>query len=966
MSDEAKTKGGPWPGRITVGTLFTTGITWCGATLWPWLRGQAAAVGRGEPPGWPTDGDALLALTGLVAVPAFCFVVFFAFNVWRELAKDDQLYKDTASGIRRWSGAARNILGRWWDRIRGWLHRGGFTRRYQKELLALRSIVDIRGLVQMEANRLELDDVYVELRAATRDASHPLPLNMTALETRERASIWDHMRYLPGGCATVIVGAPGSGKTTLLKHILLTYARNRQWRIRVRRRVPFFLELRKFPKAIGKTKDPDLPAVLRKILETNSDLEPLLKSAPEDWLEGLLKSGRCVLLLDGLDEIPDMDSRRKVADWLDRQVNHPHWRGNLFLVTSRPAGYQACPLQNARALEVQAFDSEDTRLFVEGWYLANEVIRSKATITRKVIRKRASANATKLLDRLKIHPRLSALTSNPLLLTMICLMHELGELPGSRSQLYEEICQVHLERWRRNREVTDTFNAAQKLTVLRCLAVYLMTRGLGLDGSDSKRLSTSEMLRVAYTSLDQIGVAQDAVSRKGFFTDLQHTSGLWLEWEKDHWGFAHLSFQEYLCADQWFVMPETCPVSWAPLFEDSWWRETLLLYAVKAIDLRPLVQAALAANTPRSLALLFALQRENVTLPPELQVLIKARLESALLSGDSALFALAAEAWLLLRQEAYTALDESREVGDWVTEAEFRLFLDALGPHVRRSHLPPPASAGWAMVAPLEPVLGVWFDTAELYCNWLDDRFPRYRHRLLETADLRPGGMLPASAWLTRGTLEPPNPVLSHQLRTLAQIEATQRLVQTVLNRHGLARSPARFLELIRELDRPLVTALGLSCFTANFLAYALGRALDVDLQRARRLVFGLDLDLDIQRGRELAHDLARELMSKSPPDPLTRDAIQAMPRYQDPIADHRRSVLLPLVEVTASDATLDTQARGFRRFFLACVDAVREADAGRVARIVSRVEDVLRLLDAREAGMVPRWEGIRVVRTRH
>ena len=65
----------------------------------------------------------------------------------------------------------------------------------------------------------------------------------------------------------------------------------------------------------------------------------------------------------------------------------------------------------------------------------------------RAVRIQASESAAGLLKLLRDNPALYDLTVNPLLLTMIATVHRYrGALPGSRADLYGEICQVMLSR----------------------------------------------------------------------------------------------------------------------------------------------------------------------------------------------------------------------------------------------------------------------------------------------------------------------------------------------------------------------------------------------------------------------------------------------------------------------------------------------------------------------------------------
>lgn len=736
-------------GRAARNTAFClslpTTLAWCGKTLWPWLIEQAAHWRNGQELAWPKSGQECLALIGFLAIPFAWFGMYFAWRVWKEIEEDQKLYQVTASRIAAFPPMAVDLAGRWKDWAIGsigfWFSSFSFRRRYLRELPRLRKLLDVRNLVMTQANHLELEDVYIELKTASRSIGSLAEANPVTRELRhERDSIWAYLRNLDDGIALAIVGAPGSGKTTLLKHLLLKYAWNQQWRFRVRTRIPFFVELRKLPKHLLKTESSNtLPAVLYRLLKDESDLKTLWRHCPNDWLSNQLRRGCCILLCDGLDEIADTQVRQRVSKWLNEQINHTDWHKNIFLITARPAGYASAPLTHVLNLEVQPFDWNDTRAFIQRWYQANRSITMKPGTPRREILAHAMKDAETLLTRLRDHARLSVLTSNPLLLTMVCLMHEMGQLPGSRSQLYKEICEVHLERWRRRTSSAEepnrkeTWNAEQKLSVLRPLARQLMLRGSSKSASDSKRLTTSEMLSTGKAALDHIGLSTDETSRKDFFQHLHDESGLWLQFEPDEWGFAHLSFQEYLCADSWCSNPSFTPKEneWSKYYEQSWWRECLLLYACKTTDIRPLLRAALNTKTPRSLSFLFALEGENVSIPSDLQDLVAKELELALKSQTTEVFNPAAEAWLLRQQDMnYFRYDERRDLSGWVTQAEYQLFLNSKSGRATYALYPLHQVKRYFNGSPKEAALGMTGSAAHIYCDWLNRRFPEYQHRL--------------------------------------------------------------------------------------------------------------------------------------------------------------------------------------------------------------------------------------------
>jgi len=100
-----------------------------------------------------------------------------------------------------------------------------------------------------------------------------------------------------------------------------------------------------------------------------------------------------------------------------------------------------------------------------------------------------------------------------------------------------------------------------------------------------------------------------------FLTDIQMSSGLLLEHEAGYWGFASLSFQEYLTAAHW-LEEKVIAIDWSSMVDDSWWHETLLLYAAQ-VDATPIVKACLAVNTISAITLMTQLLEEAHELRPD-------------------------------------------------------------------------------------------------------------------------------------------------------------------------------------------------------------------------------------------------------------------------------------------------------------------------------------------------------------
>lgn len=589
----------------------------------------------------------------------------------------------------------------------------GFRGRYKKQVINDHGVFNVRGLGLINTYTLALDQVYVDLRI---DPSNPQKFNLDPIAKKEivgNKPIWNFLSLQKSkssdNAALAIIGPPGSGKTTLLQHVALTFAANRQRRYRLRAYTPILLFLRDHIKTIVQENPPSL-GKLAQAHFSNQSLFPTLKP-PANWFEKHLERGKAMILLDGLDEIADLEQRKLISSWVDNQIrNYPRCR---FVLTARPQGYRDAPLHRAHVLEVQPFDSVQVRRFIESWYLANEII-SSGNRDDAGVRQRALRDANDLLQRLRVLPSLSALTVNPLLLTMIAMVHRYhGALPGSRVELYADICEVLLGRWRQTRGVSDSLTSAQKLVVLRPLAAHMMEHEL-------RDVTMVGVLPVVEEPLRRVGVTGESISR--FLSELQDSSGLLLEREVGRWSFAHLTFQEYLTAAHWLGQGIGAARDWSELVNNSWWHETLRLYAAQG-DATPVVRACLDVDSVSALTLAADCLDEARELEPSVRRATEERVIADLESVEPARRRLAAEVQLSRRLNTLQRIDDQRAIDlTYLTCAEYQLFLDdeaAEGNYHQPDHW---VDQRFAKGEALKPVKGIRPKDAEAFCRWLTQR----------------------------------------------------------------------------------------------------------------------------------------------------------------------------------------------------------------------------------------------------
>jgi len=387
----------------------------------------------------------------------------------------------------------------------------------------------------------------------------------------------------------VILGDSGSGKTTTLQFIALCFATEGWGREKLgldEARVPIRVELREYGGS-----EP-LGELLVRAVAHLGQFKPLSAQLSQDIARSLLESwmaeGRLIVLLDGLDEVPET-RRSTVAEAITRFARTDEGHRCRIVVTARTAGYRATRElgEPFGCYEIRPFTGPDDALpYAAGWLKAIAELEEE---------EEAQIRAQALLEKMEQQGGLRRVMGNPLLLRLVvALYHERGELVQSRAELYRRYVDEVLKKREQSRGTEDTrWNNRQIESALDTIAWTLQTEG---------PKTIAELARVVERQVEDVDNGEVLVGylreRLGLLTT--HDS----EQEEVVVAFRHLTFREYFVARRleqaWLADQEGAWDFLRPRLHHPDWREPVLLLAATLDETRAteLVRCILDARSP--------------------------------------------------------------------------------------------------------------------------------------------------------------------------------------------------------------------------------------------------------------------------------------------------------------------------------------------------------------------------------
>ena len=371
----------------------------------------------------------------------------------------------------------------------------------------------------------------------------------TGFRRRDIRTTIDLSAALAASDRCLMLGRPGFGKSAALRVIALDLLGDaprfpglaRRWGQRLPLFLPFNFLSEHFAVGPHSTIEDCLHQWLH-VLGAKDQVLTLLAEALQDE--------RLLLLVDGLDE---WQNRTAAATALTALTNFAQLRGLPVVATGRPLGFARIDDLGPewKRINLLPLDAARQREFAAYWFRhfhQAEASKDATAINQAVVR-----DGDEMARQLRGDPSLSELGSVPLLLSVLVYLRLSGRvLPNSRRAALEELVRTLLEDQPGKRALSamqrHEMPAARSPIVRRGLD-YLAFR---IHGEDSSVVMSNEralgLLRDFYRGVDEFPTAEAAEWAAQVIELGRHEFGILVAPQKEHVGFLHRIFQEYLAA----------------------------------------------------------------------------------------------------------------------------------------------------------------------------------------------------------------------------------------------------------------------------------------------------------------------------------------------------------------------------------------------------------------------------------
>ena len=429
-----------------------------------------------------------------------------------------------------------------------------FPDAYRQWLIENYQHLDADKLYGSEMMALNLPEIFIQLYADAPEGAGKRRGQMS-MDPKDRKPV-DLEELIANRDTLLIEGHPGSGKTTLMKHVTYCLAKEGAPCVPLTPLAGFLPILIFFKDLHDYFKDHKEEEVSALDIIGWCCTARMGATIDAATVRAFIEQRRALILLDGMDELPQPHRDSVVTRFADLRLSHP---GVRLLITGRPHGIDGAALKRfgQARVAINTLTMEQVEIFVTKWFRYFYPGDSGP----------GGRTAAGLINEVKTHPAVGALIDNPLMLTAICILyHDQKELPGQRAELYKRFVDNMLFR-----RFGPDFE--EVLAFLKILAHTLHTGKTKIIDE----IGALEKMRQSFRRKErEDGPEYEARIRKRF-AEIEAQCGL-LKLEAGGYEFRHLTFQEFLCADYLSDTATDYHAAIAPFWNDEWYREMIELY----------------------------------------------------------------------------------------------------------------------------------------------------------------------------------------------------------------------------------------------------------------------------------------------------------------------------------------------------------------------------------------------------
>ena len=415
---------------------------------------------------------------------------------------------------------------------------------------------------------IPLDDIYVRVQFLDQHTASRYK-SPEEVEQAFRARRWRHFdstlderqdgtqaaneeQYL------MLLGGPGVGKSTFLRKVGLEALKGEGGSF-AHECIPVFLELKRFTE-----EQIDIEVLITQEFETCG------YPYPDHLANAALKSGKLLILFDGLDEVPtaNVDNViRKMGDFVDR------YSQNRFIASCRIAAYTG-GFTRFTEVEMADFGDLQIQMYIKNWF-ASTPDQHRHQLDEEM---KTDAQCWKTLNNPE-HRATKELARNPLLLTLLCMVYDGSQnFPRNRASLYEDALNIFLKGWAAEKRVNRGALINQYLDIAD---EKRMLSEIAKKNLEINRLFYSESELIA--QIQEFGAGNtntlETFNAPKILDTILIDQGLFVEQVRGSYSFSHLTFQEYLTANHIVGDKRSIQDLVNQHLHDEQWREVFLLTA---------------------------------------------------------------------------------------------------------------------------------------------------------------------------------------------------------------------------------------------------------------------------------------------------------------------------------------------------------------------------------------------------